>query len=376
MRILTLCYEYPPIGGGGGRVARVVAEGLAARGHDVRVQTAALGFRSSHETSGGVEVFRAASGRRLPDTCSVREMGQYLLTSFLPALTHCRRWKPDVIHAHFAMPTGLLAWALHRLTGIPYVLTAHLGDVPGGVPEQTDRMFRLIGPIAQRVWRAAAAATAVSGFVQELAEKAYGREVTRIVNGIDLAGRPPLESLAVHDPVALLFVGRFNPQKNAPFLIDALAATKDLPWRLTMIGDGPDFPEVQRRIAQHSLAARISLAGWKTGDEVQAAMRKADILCMPSTSEGMPVAAVEALKFGLAIAATDIPGVRDVVRDRENGCAVPTEQYASALRDLLVRRELLLQMRHVSWQKAGEFELSGIVAQYERSLAAAGIRFP
>src|SRR3954468_6850745 len=273
MRILTLCYEYPPIGGGGGRVARAVAGGLAARGHEVRVQTAALGFRSSRENAGGVEVFRTASGRSLPDTCSVREMGQFLLTSFLPALGHCRKWKPDVMRAHFAMPTGLLAWALHRLTGIPYVLTAHLGDVPGGVPEQTDKMFRLIGPIARRVWRDAAAAPAVCGFVQDLAAKSYRRRVERIVNGIDLGGRPALDELRVHEPVELLFVGRFNPQKNAPFLIDALAQVRDAGWRLTMIGDGPDFAEVQRRIAQHGLAEQIVLAGWKSGEEVQDAMR-------------------------------------------------------------------------------------------------------
>jgi glycosyltransferase involved in cell wall biosynthesis len=368
MRILTLCYEYPPIGGGGGRVASVVAEGLAARGHELRVQTAALGFRSSREAAAGVEVFRAASGRRLPDTCSVREMGQYLATSFLPSLSHCRRWKPDVIHAHFAMPTGLLAWALHRLTRIPYVLTAHLGDVPGGVPEQTDRMFRLIGPIARRVWRDAASATAVSGFVQELAQKAYGRAVQRIVNGIDLAARPALENLALHEPLELLFVGRFNPQKNAPFLIDALAQAKDLPWRLNMIGDGPDFAEVQRRIAQHSLAERVTLAGWKTGEEVQTAMRDADVLCMPSTSEGMPVAAVEALKFGLAIAATDIPGVRDVVTEGVNGLAAPLDQYAGALSRLLANRGLVLAWRRASWQRAADFELSQIVAQYEAVL--------
>ena len=56
-------------------------------------------------------------------------MALYCATSFLPTLRHIREWQPDVIHAHFAVPTGALAWAVHRLTGVPYVLTAHLGDV-------------------------------------------------------------------------------------------------------------------------------------------------------------------------------------------------------------------------------------------------------
>jgi glycosyltransferase involved in cell wall biosynthesis len=377
MRILTLCYEYPPIGGGGGRVAKAVATGLAARGHEQRVQTAALGWRSLRESESGVEVFRTASGRRLPDTCSVREMGQYCATSFWPALRHCWRWRPQVIHAHFAMPTGLLAWVVHRLAKVPYVLTAHLGDVPGGVPEQTDRLFRRIGPLARLVWHEAAGATAVSGFVQELAEKAYRRPVRRIVNGIELADRPTEESLRVGEPPHLLFVGRLNPQKNAPVLIDALAHLVDLPWRLTMIGDGPDGAEVRRRIEAHRLGDRITLAGWRDAREVHETMAGADILCMPSSSEGMPVAAIEALKYGLAIAASAIPGVRDVVRPGENGLTAPAGDaaaYAAALREMLGNRERLLAMKRASWRTAHEFELGHVISEYEEVFAAVAKR--
>src|SRR5205807_9557116 len=129
-----------PLAGGGRNIAKAVAEEFAARGHEVRVQTAALGWRSTRETIGGVEVFRTASLRRVPDTCTVPEMGLYVLTSLRPTLRHIRKWKPDIIDAHFAVPTGVLAWLVHKLTGVPYVITAHLGDVPGGVPQQTDKM--------------------------------------------------------------------------------------------------------------------------------------------------------------------------------------------------------------------------------------------
>ena len=64
-----------------------------------------------------------------------------------------REWKPDLIHVHFAVPAGALAWILRRLTGIPYVLTAHLGDVPGGVPEKTGRWFRWIYPFTPPIWK-------------------------------------------------------------------------------------------------------------------------------------------------------------------------------------------------------------------------------
>jgi glycosyltransferase involved in cell wall biosynthesis len=373
MRVLVLCYEYPPIGGGGGNVAKAVAEQLVARGHEVRVQTAALGWRSTRETIGGVGVFRTASLRRVPDTCTVPEMGLYVLTSFRATMRHLREWQPDVIHAHFAVPTGLLAWAVHRLTGVPYVLTAHLGDVPGGVPDQTDKMFRLIGPIARRIWRAAAAATAVSSFVKELAETAYGGEVRRIVNGIEL-GDSPSDATPPHQPRRLIFIGRLNPQKNPVFLIDALAQLRDAAWQLTFIGDGPLMGEVKAAIIRHRLEDRVALTGWLAPAQVHAFLTDADILCLPSLSEGLPIVGIEALKFGLAIVASDIPGLRDVIDPGVNGCVVPVgdlEAFAKRLRQLLENGTVLAAMKRASWEKARRFDLSCVAHEYAHVLAEA-----
>ncbi len=374
MRILVLCYEYPPIGGGGGRVAQSVAEALAARGHEVRVQTAALGWRSEQETRNGVEIFRTASGRKAPGHCDVHEMALFLATSLWPTLRHCRTWRPDVLHAHFALPSGVLAWAAQRCTGLPYVLTAHLGDVPGGVPEQTDALFRLAGPLARAVWHRAAAATAVSDFVRELAERAYGRPVRRILNGIDLTDRPARPTQLSSGPCHLVFLGRLNPQKNAPLLIDTLVQIADLPWRLTVIGDGPDSSEVRRRVRGHHLEKRVHLLGWQTAEEVATVLRGADILCLPSSSEGLPMAAVEALKDGLALACSDIPGFRNVVTPGVNGQVAPpgqSEALAAILRTLVSDPERLLAMRQASWDLVGNFALPAIADQYEQVLRSA-----
>ena len=333
MRILTLSYEYPPIGGGGGRVAKNIAEQMALRGHEVRVQTAALGWHSTRERTAGVEICRTASGRRAPDTCAVHEMGLYVATSFLPALSHLRNWKPDVMHAHFAVPTGLLAWAAHRLTGAPYVLTAHLGDVPGGVPDQTERIFRFIDPIARQIWQRAAAVTAVSSFVQDLAERAYGRRPVRILNGIDLSAELAPASRAGPDR-QLVFVGRFNPQKRPLFLIEALARLHARNWSLTMIGDGPLMGGVRARIRELRLESRVTLTGWLDAPEVRRHLHHSDILCIPSASEGLPVAAIEALQHGLAIVGSAIPGLADVVEDEINGSLAPLDDHAAFSRKI------------------------------------------
>ena len=373
MRILILCYEYPPLGGGGGRVAKNIAEQMALRGHEVRVQTAALGWRSMHECIAGVQIQRTASGRRAPDTCAVHEMGLYVATSFLPALSHLRNWKPHIIHAHFAVPTGLLAWAAHRLTAAPYVLTAHLGDVPGGVPDQTERLFRLIDPIARQIWKRAAAITAVSSFVQDLAERAYGRRPIRILNGIDLSQEIAPVSKAGPDR-RLIFVGRFNPQKRPLFLIEALAHLHAQNWTLTMIGDGPLMNSVRARIGELRIESRVTLTGWLDAAEVRRHMSEADILCIPSSSEGLPVAAIEALQHGLAIVGSAIPGLADVVEDEVNGLLAALDDntaFARQIDRLLAAEPILRAMQEASARKARDFDIAASVEAYERVLSEA-----
>ena len=100
-----------------------------------------------------------------------------------------------------------------------YVLTAHLGDVPGGVPEQTDHLFRLLGPFVTPVWRRARCVTAVSRFVAGLARKAYGLTPIVIPNGVRPIARPQLRA---HSPRRIVMAGRLSIQKNPLLAIKAL----------------------------------------------------------------------------------------------------------------------------------------------------------
>jgi glycosyltransferase involved in cell wall biosynthesis len=367
LRILCLNYEYPPVGGGGGRIAHRINAGLVARGHAVRVQTAGLRHLSARETVDGVEIFRAESFRKKEDTCTVPEMALYLATSLLPALRHIREWRPHVIHAHFAVPTGALAYAVHRLTGVPYVLTAHLGDVPGGVPEQTAGLFRLIEPLTRPIWKRAAAVTAVSTFVAELAERAYSRKAEVVLNGITLGPRPDIR---VHAPPRLLMVGRLSMQKNPVLAIRALALVRDLPWEFHVIGDGPFRAEMERLARELNIESRVRFLGWLDSANVAAEMRGADALLMTSLSEGLPMAAIEALDRGLAVVSSRIGGVSDVIEDGVNGalCELTPESFAAALRAILSDPEKLRTMREASSARADRFELSRSLDAYERLL--------
>lgn len=372
VRILVLNYEHPPLGGGGGRLASKVATGLASRGHQLRILTAGMSHLPLESVEGGVEVRRLRALRRREDTCSVAEMAAWVMRAIPAAISEVRRWKPDVIHAHFAVPTGAAAWVVHKVTGVPYVLTAHLGDVPGGVPEQTGNLFRWIKPFTVPIWQGAAVTTAVSSFVAGLARRAYGVNPEIILNGMPLSAPPEL--VAAPEP-RILFVGRMSVQKNPVEAVRALALLGDLPWQCEMIGEGPLAQEARDEAARLGLSNRLEFRGWTSSEGVAASMRQSDILLIPSLSEGLPMVAVEALANGLAIVGSRIGGLADVacetgeaVNARLYDLAVGPEGLAAAMKPFLLSPESLMAARRASLAKSSAFDLEHILDAYERVL--------
>ncbi len=360
-------YEFPPVGGGGGRVAEDLCRGLAARGHQLRVLTSHAPALRRHEWRDGYEIIRSPAGRSRLDRCSPAEMLSYVGLGAGRALYDALFWKPDLLHVHFAVPTGALAWLAHRLTGVPYVLTAHLGDVPGGVPEQTRHLFRVVKPFTRPIWTSAAYRTAVSDFTRRLAESAYGFPVETVLNGVNLQACRP--GSVTPSPVRrLLFAGRLSVQKNVLFLIDLLAHVRDLDWTLELLGDGPLRAAVAARVAEHGLTERIRLRGWVPPEQVERFMQSSDILMLPSLSEGLSVVGVRALAFGLAVLASAIPGNHDLVRHGTNGFLCPCNDLASFeqhLREMLQATDRLASMKQASRVLAQTFDLQRIIGRYE-----------
>jgi glycosyltransferase involved in cell wall biosynthesis len=375
MRILILNYEHPPIGGGGGRLAAKVGAGLVSRGHTIRVLTAGMPHLPAESMENGMEIHRLDAFRRREDTCSVPEMALWVVAAIPAAIIQALRWKPDVIHAHFAVPTGVVALVVSKVTGVPYVLTAHLGDVPGGVPEQTGNLFRWIQPLTVPIWKGAAATTAVSSFVAGLAEKAYGISPQIILNGVEF---PAVFSLETHWPPRLLMVGRMSVQKNPLTAIRSLARLKRLPWQFTMIGDGPLLSEAKSEASRLGISDRIEFPGWVTADEVSRTMKASDVLLIPSLSEGLPMVAVEAIANGLAIVGSRIAGLADVAKEEGSASnarlfdlALGEDGLASALQLFLQNSDSLMDARKASLGMSARFDLKHSLDEYERVISQA-----
>ncbi len=375
MKILVLTHEFPPVGGGGGRVAQDIVVGLAARGHEIRVLTADMaGLEPDTAIYRRASIERIAPRRKEAFRAEFGEMASYNWSAVKEGRRIIRAWHPDLIHAHFAVPAGAAAYALWKLTGVPYVLTVHLGDVPGAVPEKTDRWFKYIYPLTPPIWRAAARIVAVSEFTRQMAQQHYSVPISVIPNGVDLSALParpivPVQtSTAIYRRARVVFAGRLMEQKNPVDLVRALAHLRHLEWDCALLGDGPLLESVRQAVMASGLAERFWLPGWVSPEQVLSEFARGDILVLPSRSEGLSVVGVQALGTGLAMVLSDVGGNLELVQDGENGFLFPVgdvDALATRLERLISNPTVLQSAQRKSREMAQKFDMAAIISQYE-----------
>lgn len=363
-----LSHEYPPVGGGGGRVIQDLCQGLAGRGHELRLMTTHFDHLPRRETVKGVDILRLPCGRKVPYRARFVEMARYILGGLWVGLPLLRAWKPQLMHVHFAVPAGALAWLFWHVSRLPYVLTIHGGDVPGGAPEKTDRWFRWVYPLTPLIYRSAARVVAVSDHTRALARRHYAVDIQVIQNGIALDSMQP-NPFDLGDPPRVIWAGRFMPEKNPLQVVHSLAQLRHLKWHCVMIGDGPQRSLVEREIRHQGLGERFLLTGWLSQDEVMDWFAHSDILFMPSLSEGMPLVGLQGLAMGLAIVASRVGGFVDLVQPYHNGYLVEAqngEGFVQPLQELLTDPQRLRSFRQASRQVAKQFDICLMIEAYER----------
>ncbi len=375
MKILVLTHEYPPIGGGGGQVVQDVCSHLAARDHDIHVLSAHYGDlpKIEKKEGGKLVVERIRSNRTQSFSASFKTMACYILASIRRGLGIIRTEKPDLIHAHFAVPAGAAALVLSILTGIPYIITAHGGDVPGGAPQKTDKWFSYVLPFTRSIWKNATRIISVSQQTRKFALQHYPVEIEVIPNGIDTKEIKP----GVYNPKkapTILYIGRFSPEKNAIAVPQILEGLRDLDWHCVMLGDGPQMEAVKSSIHELDMQDRFTLAGWITPEEVREWLVKSDILLMPSLLDSMPMAGLQGLSAGLALVLSDIGSCPEYIDDGRNGFLVTPgdlQGYTEALRQLINDRKKLKAYRLSSRKHASRFDLTAAIDAYEKILSEA-----
>jgi len=237
----------------------------------------------------GHEIERAVLDRRAGGKLRYLELAR-------ATLERARRFRPDVVYAHFLVPTGLIAALASRA---PLVATAHGRDVRN-VGE-----FPGVRPATRFVARRAAALIAVSDYLRrELETKVpEARGKTEVVpSGVDLQRFRVAQ--APNGAPRFLCVGSLTPRKNVVRLACAFERLGD--GTLTFVGDGPLRRELEGRPG-------ITLAGAVRHDDVPRYMADASVVCQPSLIEPFGQGVLEALACGRTVVTTRIGGPPEFV---------------------------------------------------------------
>ena len=346
-------------GGGGQRSMLNLAHGIASCGHPVDLVLA--------QTEGAflTDVRRSV---RVVDLKASRA-----LTS-LPALVrYLRREQPEVMLSVFGYVNIIALWA-RRLAGVRtrlFVNEQNTVSLEAG--NASNWRGRLTPALMKRFYPWANGIVVVSrGVRDDLAQLTnISRERITVIYNPSVVraevwekAQTPLEHpwFKPGQPPVLLAVGRLQPQKDYPLLLEAFAQVRRAqPVRLIILGEGKERPFVEARIKELGLEQDVDLPGFVKNP--YAYMARASLFVLSSRWEGLPTVLIEALCCGIPVVSTDCPsGPREILRDGKYGQLVPVGDVESLTRAIKTTlEEKTLRPPSESWQP---YELGTVVNQY------------
>lgn len=255
----------------------------------------------------------------------------------------------DMIHAH-EVKSDMIAYLASRLQPVVLVTTMH-GWIGNNLKS------KVLIELDKRIARRFDCVIAVSRKIEQaLLEAGVPRDKLRVLHNAivienyqrtgcrgvlqEVLGRP------VESPV-IASVGRLSAEKGHADLVEAIALVKKSGHKvsLVLIGDGPERPTLVQRIAKHGLQEVVYLAGYVQAP--QRLLEEVDLLVLPSHTEGLPNAALEALLMDVPVLATRVGGTPEVIIDGETGRLVaphaPSE-LAAGIVEFLSSPEIWKQM--------------------------------
>jgi glycosyltransferase involved in cell wall biosynthesis len=259
-------------------------------------------------------------------------------------LRHCRRTRIAHIHAHFAdsaTDAAMLIAHYRRGRSVDGVECSWSLAVHGSVEFYDVTRYALADKLAD-----ARFAVAISDFgrsqLLRLSEPERWPHIHVVPCGVDpRVYRPPAERAGGDRGAEILFVGRLLHGKGLSLLLEAIATLRGrgLEVTATIVGDGPARTAYEADARRLDVVEHVRFVGAVGQDEIRAHYERADVFCLPSFAEGVPVVAMEAMAMELPVVSTRIMGIPELVQDGAHGLLVApgrVDQLTAAL-DRLVR---------------------------------------
>lgn len=389
LRVLTLASTFPAVAGDGTpSFVRDLAVGMAPDAETLILVPAVPGG-APEENGDGVSVRRyrfffrrwedVAAGALLENVRSRRsrllQVPPLFIAQFFAVRRAVREHRPDVIHAHWIIPQGIVArWAAR---GVPTVVTTLGGD-----------LYALRDPVSRAlkrsVLRRAKAVTVMNEDMRSIAISLGADAATTSVRPMgaqvaQFASAAAARGAARSGPVRLLAVGRLVEKKGFHVLLDALARLPADRWELTIVGDGPERAALESRAD----GLPVTFAGQLTREELSRADAEADVAVFPSVraasgdQDGLPVALLEAMASGCAVVVSDLPGLDEAVVDGESGVIVRSgdvEDLRAALARLIGDAALRSRLGAAAAERAQQYDVASVARGYLELLREAAGR--
>ncbi len=381
MRVVLCTTTYLPELNGQAIFTANLAQGLAARGHQVWVVRPTTGLRANSMADGNVKVLGLPSIQLSFIHKDLRLAVRY--RRFLQRLFE--QIQPDVVHVQDPSPFCQSAVREAKRRGIPTIATHHPGPEISApyfarLPLPLKRGVEAIGWrfVARHLNRADAVSVPSRSSVQMLAAHGIRQPVQPVSCGIRLSEFTPPSAVDRQqilsrfglppDKVIGLYVGRVDVEKRVEVLIEALAAVQDERIHLAIAGSGASLPQIQRLIRRHGLQNQVHLLGKIPHSDLPALISASDLFLMPGDAESFSIATLEAMACGKPVLAAHASALPELVTHRQNGYLFQPQNPQSAaegIRWLLENRRLWGKMGQISRQRAEQHRLENTVARYE-----------
>ncbi|MEM3373689.1 MAG: glycosyltransferase family 4 protein [Candidatus Woesearchaeota archaeon] len=333
MKILVLNYEFPPLGGGAGQVTYELSKNLVKLGHEVDLITMHFNGLKEHEIVEGINVFRVKCIRKNKTHTNIFEMLSYLFSSFFFLKNNKKKY--DVIHCHFIIPTGILAYLIHKIYKIPYIITIHGSDVPGFNQDRFVFAHKFTIPILRLIIQNSRYVISPSNYLANLARKNIGNYNIQVIpNGINLdrLGNKKFSKKNFITTSARLF-----PRKGIQYVLEALS--KDdfkkfaMSWEYHILGDGPYKNELLEKAKKSKI--KVFFHGWLNPGtiEYQKILKQSKIFILTSKNENASISLLEAMLAKCAIITSNSSGCKETIGN--TGFLVDPEDVIK-IKDLLI----------------------------------------
>ena len=320
----------PDIPGGVEKHCQELYPIIASLGHDVILSTRIPYVSEKKESWKGIRLLHTFTSRK--------KSIEAIIHTFLSVIK-ARFYNPDILHVHAIGPGLMVPFA--RLLGMKVVVTNHGPDYDRGKWGWAAKTILRLGEYLGG--RYANEVIVISEVIRDIVKIRCGRESNLIYNGVPIPVKNHkteyLDEIGVKKEEYIIAVARLVPEKGIDLLVRAFKKL-NTEYKLVIAGDADHETDYSRSIKKMmSEDKRIIHTGYITGEPLNQVFSNARLFVLPSYHEGLPIALLEAMSYGLSVLISDIPANKEV--------ELPADRFFKSgdMDDLLNKMEKILPQR-------------------------------